>query len=237
MTKKTLEEKIKQVGFWTSSGVFSYLVIAFFLKSNYPIYEYSFNREDAYDAIKDALTLAAAFLAPVAAFVLFSDWREEHRVKLLYSSIDEIKKLVRETGDTLRRIKMNIYQRDLKQKELISMEENNILQKQLTALSRLYADIDVKDTDLKKLTSLINSFGSKVYEAKNKLGILEYSSVKTNQLRAEDEGLGEEKNREEINFYLHLFSENLSKYDEYYKEVEAISDQIILIGIKIKNKI
>lgn len=79
MTKKTLEEKIKQVGFWTFSGVFSYLVIAFFLKSNYPIYEYSFNREDAYDAIKDALTLAAAFLAPVAAFVLFSDWRDQHR--------------------------------------------------------------------------------------------------------------------------------------------------------------
>ena len=90
MTKKTLEEKIKQVGFWTFSGVFSYLVIAFFLKSNYPIYEYSFNREDAYDAIKDALTLAAAFLAPVAAFVLFSDWREQHIEKLLEQESSEI---------------------------------------------------------------------------------------------------------------------------------------------------
>ncbi len=79
MKKKTLEEKIRLVGFWTFGFVFWYLVIAFFLKSSYPIYEYSFNREDAYDTIKDALTLAAAFLAPVAAFVLFSDWRAQHK--------------------------------------------------------------------------------------------------------------------------------------------------------------
>lgn len=79
MKKKTLEEKIRLVGFWTFGFVFWYLVIAFFLKSSYPIYEYSFNREDAYDTIKDALTLAAAFLAPVAAFVFFSDWRAQHK--------------------------------------------------------------------------------------------------------------------------------------------------------------
>ena len=70
MKKKTLEKQIRQVGFWTFIGIFSYMVMAFFLKSNYPIYEYDFNRSVAYDVIKDALTLGAAFLAPVAAFVL-----------------------------------------------------------------------------------------------------------------------------------------------------------------------
>ena len=79
MTKKTLEEKIKQVGFWTVTGIFSYLMMAFFMKSNYPIYEYGFNRSVAYDVIKDALTLGAAFLAPVAAFVLFIDWKTQHK--------------------------------------------------------------------------------------------------------------------------------------------------------------
>ena len=79
MKKKTLEEKIKRVGFWTFGGVFWYLVIAFFLKSNYPIYEYNLDRSAAYDIIKDALTLAAAFLAPVAAFVLFIDWKIQHK--------------------------------------------------------------------------------------------------------------------------------------------------------------
>lgn len=78
MVKKTLGERIKQVGFWTFGGIFWYLVIAFFLKSNYPIYEYSLDRSTAYEVIKDALTLAAAFLAPVAAFVLFTDWRVQH---------------------------------------------------------------------------------------------------------------------------------------------------------------
>lgn len=86
MAKRTLEEKIKQVGFWTFGGVFWYFIIAFFLKSSYPIYEYNLDRSNAYDVIKDALTLAAAFLAPVAAFVLFTDWKEQHR-----SIKDEVK--------------------------------------------------------------------------------------------------------------------------------------------------
>jgi len=79
MKKKTLEEKITLVGFWTFGGVFWYLAISFFLKSNYPIYDYDFNRSVAYDVVKDALTLAAAFLAPVAAFVLFIDWKAQHK--------------------------------------------------------------------------------------------------------------------------------------------------------------
>ncbi|MDC4876170.1 hypothetical protein OHV84_18290 [Acinetobacter baumannii] len=78
MTKKSLNEKFKVIGFWIFAGIFWYLVIAFFLKSKYPIFNFSFNPDTAYDVLKDALTLAAAFLAPVAAFVLFSNWREQH---------------------------------------------------------------------------------------------------------------------------------------------------------------
>lgn len=94
MTKKTLEEKIRQVGFWTFGGVFWYLAIAFFLKSNYPIYDYDFNRSVAYDVIKDALTLVAALLAPVAAFVLFTDWREQHAAIKNERTSEEIKKQI-----------------------------------------------------------------------------------------------------------------------------------------------
>lgn len=90
MKKTTLEEKIRQVGIWTFGGIFWYLVIAFFLKSNYPIYEYDFNRSVAYEVIKDALTLGAAFLAPVAAFVLFTDWKEQHRLIKNEVKIEEI---------------------------------------------------------------------------------------------------------------------------------------------------
>ena len=108
MAKKTLEEKIKQVGFWTFGGICWYLVIAFFLKSNYPIYEYNLDRSTAYDAIKDALTLAAAFLAPVAAFVLFSDWREQHIEKLLEQESSEIYALYIAIIDTWQQYRFDI---------------------------------------------------------------------------------------------------------------------------------
>lgn len=73
MKKKTLEEKIRLVGFWTFGGVFWYLVIAFFLKSNYLIYDYDFNRSVAYDVVRDALTLAAAFLVPVIMQIMTTE--------------------------------------------------------------------------------------------------------------------------------------------------------------------
>ncbi|MEO4207805.1 MULTISPECIES: hypothetical protein [Acinetobacter calcoaceticus/baumannii complex] len=78
MAKKSINEKIKNVGKWSVCGVIGYLILAFILKSKYPITHYDFNQDIAYDVIKEALTLAAAFLAPIAAFLLFSDWREQH---------------------------------------------------------------------------------------------------------------------------------------------------------------
>ncbi|HBN5965815.1 TPA: hypothetical protein L3H12_002548 [Acinetobacter baumannii] len=78
MAKKSINEKIKNVGKWSICGVIGYLILAFILKSKYPISHYGFNQDNAYDVIKEALTLAAAFLAPIAAFLLFSDWREQH---------------------------------------------------------------------------------------------------------------------------------------------------------------
>lgn len=81
MADKDLKDKIKIVGFWTFGGVFWYLVISFFLLSDYPIQNFGFDNKKAYEVLKDALTIAAAFLAPVAAFVLFDDWRTSHRLK------------------------------------------------------------------------------------------------------------------------------------------------------------
>ena len=92
MTKKTLEQKIKLIGFWTFGGVFWYMVISFFLLSDYPIQEQPFNHKRAYEVIKDALGLAAAFLAPVAAFVLYCDWRDEH---MAITNAEESNKIVR----------------------------------------------------------------------------------------------------------------------------------------------
>lgn len=90
MAKKALNVKFKKIGFWTFGFIFWYLVIAFFLKSEYPIFNYNFDRSIAFDTFKDSLTLAAAFLAPVAAFVLFNDWRAEHIEKKLENDSETI---------------------------------------------------------------------------------------------------------------------------------------------------
>ncbi|WP_262449837.1 hypothetical protein [Acinetobacter pittii] len=95
MAERELKDKIKIVGFWTFGGVFWYLLISFFLLSDYPIQNYNFDHKKAYDVLKDSLTIAAAFLAPVAAFVLFDDWRTSHRLKNNESDVLNILKRIR----------------------------------------------------------------------------------------------------------------------------------------------
>ncbi|MDQ9010067.1 hypothetical protein RFI36_09420 [Acinetobacter gerneri] len=79
MVKRTLEEKIKLVWIWALILSVVYFVIGAYLKSD----GFKFDPPKTYELIKDTLTLTAAFLAPVAAFVLFSDWRKEHAAKNL----------------------------------------------------------------------------------------------------------------------------------------------------------
>ncbi len=86
MAKKTLEEKIKLVCWWALGLTILYFLIGAWLISDGP----KFDSTKTYNLLKDTLTLTAAFLAPVAAFVLFSDWREQHIEKLLEQESSEI---------------------------------------------------------------------------------------------------------------------------------------------------
>ncbi|MCH2000372.1 hypothetical protein [Acinetobacter seifertii] len=126
MPNTELKGKIKIVGFWTFGGIFWYLVISFFLLSNYPLHNFSFNNQKAYEVLKDALSLAAAFLAPVAAFVLFDDWRTSHRLKINESEAIEILKRVRnipyKTKDLAEEI-VSYYERGLTKQEIQNYEK------------------------------------------------------------------------------------------------------------------
>lgn len=75
MIKKTLKQKIKRVCWWTAGLTILYFLVGAGLVSNGT----RFDPIKTYNLLKDTLTLTATFLAPVAAFVLFSDWREQHR--------------------------------------------------------------------------------------------------------------------------------------------------------------
>lgn len=86
MTKKTLEEKIKLVCWWALGLTILYFLIGAWLISDGS----KFDPTKTYNLIKDTLSLTAAFLAPVAAFVLFTDWRTEHREKIKDTNIREL---------------------------------------------------------------------------------------------------------------------------------------------------
>ena len=81
MAKKTLEEKIKDIVFYATVFFILYLIIGFLIKSEW-LTSFTKSWVYAYELLRDALTLTAYFLAPVAAFVLFSNWREQHNKQI-----------------------------------------------------------------------------------------------------------------------------------------------------------
>lgn len=81
MARKKLEDKIKRIGYFVGVGIVGYLLISFFILSSFPLNHFLLDKKQAYDVLKDGLTIGAAFLAPIAAFVLFNDWKEDHRIK------------------------------------------------------------------------------------------------------------------------------------------------------------
>lgn len=108
MANKSLNEKFKIIGFWTFGGIFWYLLISFFLLSDYPIQDYPFNHKKTYEVLKDALTLAATSLAPVAAFVLFTDWREQHIEVALEKNTQETYKYLNESFEAILEFKNEV---------------------------------------------------------------------------------------------------------------------------------
>lgn len=108
MANKSLNEKFKIIGFWTFGGIFWYLLISFFLLSDYPLQDYPFNHKKTYEVLKDALTLAATFLAPVAAFILFTDWREQHIEVALEKNTQETYKYLNESFEAILEFKNEV---------------------------------------------------------------------------------------------------------------------------------
>lgn len=94
MKESDLNNRIKQIGFWIFGFFFWYLVVSFFLKSGYPINQYTFNSKDAYEVVRDGLTLSAYFLAPAIAYVLFTDWRVQYKAIKDDNFYDEVESLL-----------------------------------------------------------------------------------------------------------------------------------------------
>ncbi|NGP40967.1 hypothetical protein G4V72_04335 [Acinetobacter sp. GC2] len=119
MTKKTLKQKINCVKWVTLLFAIIYFAVGAILKSNGPV----FDPDKTYELIKDSLTLTAYFLAPIAAFVLFSDWREQHVEKLLEQESSEIYALYIAIIDTWQQYRFDVEEDELFTQSTIESRE------------------------------------------------------------------------------------------------------------------
>lgn len=127
MAKKELKEKIELTIFWLGLFCLTYLIFGFILKSDLtkPIDSSIF-----YEVLKDSLTITAAFLAPIAAFILFSDWRENHRLVRNEKEVNDLYKKIRNDNLIMLKFVFELaYQKNKENTEIMKnyFEEYNIL--------------------------------------------------------------------------------------------------------------
>lgn len=154
MAKKTLEEKIKDVGFWTVIFLVLYLIIGYLLESLWLSKPLRLN--ELYDLLKDGLGITAAFLAPVAAFILFSDWREQHIEKLLEYESTEIYTIYVEIIDTWEKFRFEVEDDDIFMQSTIESRETqhfSLLDKveKLAQLTKQLQSRDIKAEEFAEL--------------------------------------------------------------------------------------
>ena len=145
MAEKTLEEKIKDIIFYAVVFFILYLIIGFLIKS-----EWLSNHDESwiysYELLRDGLTLTAYFLAPVAAFVLFVNWKDEHRAK-------DNERLSTEIKLTLYEAYMQIASYTSIDKPQIMGERQRQFENHLNKTKRLIEDIYTLDDESKLFKS------------------------------------------------------------------------------------
>lgn len=88
MKDKTLQEKIKDLLFWTVVFFILYMIVAYLLESSW--LKEILKLDNLYEILKDGLTISAAFLAPASAFLLFSNWREQYNAQFIDKTLIDL---------------------------------------------------------------------------------------------------------------------------------------------------
>ncbi|WP_166170183.1 hypothetical protein [Acinetobacter sp. SA01] len=112
-----------------------------------------FDPAKTYELIKDTLTLTATFLAPVAAFVLFSDWREPHVEKIIEDGSSKIYEGINNGINELLRILFEIEDHD-------NFKENNdsIPAKLIDELSEKIEKLNILNIHLGARGAVVKNF-------------------------------------------------------------------------------
>lgn len=200
MKGKTLKGKIRDVVFWICAGGVIYLIVGYLMKTNWlscpkPLPE-------LYELIRDSLTLMAYFLAPAAAFVLFSDWRLEHIEKNREQQGRAIYNLVRQIDSILGDLEREI------------QEESNFS----TDVSPIVEDLSMEL--IKKLSNLQHELNDFYYEDSEANAFREAVEAITNDFRGNYYLLSRK-------FTVLVKKHNPSKYNHEYRneDNEAFIDR------------
>lgn len=147
MSNKTLQEKIDLVKWCAIGFTILYIIVGAFLVSDYPLKKSTFDPVKTYNLIKDALTITAYFLAPIAAFVLFSDWRKEYRSINNEKVVLDIFPRVKETSNKI--------------KDMVSMVVQNFQESPLEMIEIYTKEVLLRKKEvLKEIAILENTEGS-----------------------------------------------------------------------------
>lgn len=229
MARKTLKEKISDVVFWTVIFLILYLIVGYLLESLW--LSKPLKLDDIYDLLKDGFGITAAFLAPVAAFLLFSDWREQHNKQVrnefalkVFRQFEVFEKVIQETS--LIYIKMD---------NLVPDESRDSFDgkhRRIGLNDRIFRDnhdlilsFHLKISDLQEVFNTllddIRYFGIVANKMEETAEIVKYLLVKFGEIsivNEEDESYSE---------YLQLLEINACKLNGYNKLRDDVSDLLI----------
>lgn len=232
MIKKSLEEKIKDVVFWTFTFFILYTIVGFLLETNWLKTVITLRKVN--EILKDSLTITAAFLAPVAAFVLFSDWRKEHVEVVL----DTVARKIRVDIEDLKNL---IYRAHYLEAIEIDEEKNkftlikhsskgSILDMRLELMSNLKV--------LKKYSSInpaivhkLNEFIDMTVDLENTINLCKYleKTISENKKNGESEqSLNMKQFKDSLIKSNSVFLQQIIRIDEVILEIDKLLEELIL---------
>lgn len=233
MAKQTLKEKIERVGFCIFTGFAWYLIISFFLLSDYPIYDSSFDHKKAYEVIKDGLIISAAFLAPVAAFVLFSDWKEPYVEKVIEDDSLKIYEGINNGMNELHRILFEIDNSDnfKEDDDSVPAELINELFEKTDKLKMLNVHLGARSSATKNFTECAADLLEKIRGVSNELSTLCSEQLRIcnphvhNDLSCDDQEFSERRQREYECLYSQV-SQTIPELKTLERELKMLCDEL-----------
>ncbi|EEY78907.1 hypothetical protein HMPREF0012_01776 [Acinetobacter calcoaceticus RUH2202] len=222
MLKRSLNEKMKDVVFYAIVFFVLYTIIAYLLETKWLSEIISLPKING--ILKDSLTITAAFLAPGAAFILFTDWREQHNKQVrnefglkVFNQFEKFSKEIDQAGFLYTELEC-----------LLPDEAKN-------KLDPFRLPIGLDHPIVQKNEHLILSFFKQVNLIQDEFNTLidnfRYFGVVTNQLLPMAPWI-----KDVLEDFANIHDELNDSYSEYLQLLEIIEDKIILYS-KLRSEI